>query len=72
MRFTQVANGYIRAYSHAGDRVEVRKTGSLWTLTVSEAETWRVMHTATAPKAYLCCQEACRFFGVGAYGQVDK
>jgi hypothetical protein len=67
VNFKRIERGYIRAYSPAQDTVEIRQEGRAWTLTVLETETGVAMHTFKASRAYLCCQEACRFFGVGAY-----
>lgn len=67
MKFAQKEAGLMTATSKAGDRIEIRRVGVAWKLSVFEASTGAVMHTHEAKRMYLCCQEACRYFGVGAF-----
>jgi hypothetical protein len=71
MRFIQRQAGLMTATSKAGDRIEIRKD-KLWTLTIFEAETNSVMHTADCARRTDCCREACRYFAVGAFGDPNS
>jgi hypothetical protein len=66
--FTQRGRGHMTGWTRkTDDKIEIRKVGRDWRLTVLEEQTGLPLHTFNAPKQYLCCQEACRYFGVGAY-----
>lgn len=69
MRFIKRGAGRTEADSPAGDRIEIVRDGKgWWKLSVYEAETGALMHSAVAVRQTDCCREACRFFGVGAFG----
>lgn len=67
MIFRRKSADLMTAISDAGDTVEIRKDGELWRLTVLEVETGLPMLTYSSTRQHLCCQEACRFFGVGPF-----
>lgn len=67
MRFIRRGAGHVTATSKAGDLIEIRKVGKDWKLTIFEEMTFLPMLTHTADRQFKCCQEACRYFGVGAY-----
>jgi hypothetical protein len=71
--FTQRGKGHMTGWTRkTDDKIDVRKVGSAWVLTILEEATNLPLHTFNAARQYECCQEACRYFRVGAYGDPNS
>lgn len=72
MRFAQNGAGRMTGYPAATfDRVDIQKVGRDWVLTVLEEYTSLPLHVFRAARQYECCQEACRYFGEGAFARQE-
>jgi hypothetical protein len=70
--FTQRGKGLMTGWLRkTDDKIEIRRVGRVWQLKILEDLTQTAIHTFEARKQYLCCQEACRYFGVGAFAPAD-
>lgn len=68
MDFHKIEKGHYRAFAPDNAVAHIRRKGAVWELEIIDRTTNKPIHAFTAPKQYLCAQEANRHYGHGAYG----